>query len=120
MPSSGLTPHPLRDFALKEMLARPFTPLPTPCRMLHFAYLPEGEARMNDRRALRGICRQRGLPEPPSGAKFHRVDFGVGKIQARQDRKAARTGAEIEHMFDRQGIAEQRAAIRVVVVAVEM
>ena len=76
VPSSGLTPHPLRDFALKEMLARPFTPLPTPCRMLHFAYLPEGEARMNDRRALRGICRQRGLPEPPSGAKFHRVDFG--------------------------------------------
>ena len=44
--------------------------------MLHFAYLPEGEARVNDRRALRAICRERGLPEPPSGAKFHRVDFG--------------------------------------------
>ena len=73
--SSGLIPHALRDFVLNEMLARPFTPL-AGSRVLHFAFMPEGEARAGDRKSLRAICQQRGLPEPASGAKYHRVDFG--------------------------------------------
>ena len=75
--SAGFEAHPQRDFALSEMLARPFTPMAATQRVLHFAFMPEGEARVNDRRALRAICARRGLPEPASGAKYHRVDFGA-------------------------------------------
>lgn len=72
----GFPKHPLRDFALAEMLARPFTQMPSPRRIIHFAFMPEGEARAHDRRALRALCEARGLPGPASGARYHRVDFG--------------------------------------------
>ena len=73
----GFAKHPLRDFVLAEMAARPFTPMEAPCRLIHFAFMPEGEARASDRGALRALCESRGLPGPPSGAKYHRVDFGA-------------------------------------------
>ena len=72
----GFAKHPWRDFALAEMHARPFTPMATPRRILHYAFMPEGEARTTDRQALRAVCEARGLPGPPKGAKYHRVDFG--------------------------------------------
>ncbi|MDE2017151.1 MAG: DUF3422 domain-containing protein [Hyphomicrobiales bacterium] len=58
------------------MHARPFAPLTTPHRVLHYAFMPEGEARVIDRRNLRALCESRGLPGPASGAKHHRVDLG--------------------------------------------
>ena len=74
--SGGFAPHELRDFVLNEMLARPFTPVEAGRRILHFAFMPEGEARVSDRRALRALCQARGLPGPVSGAKYYRADFG--------------------------------------------
>ena len=76
VPSAGFEPHPLRNFVLSEMLARPFTLMPNVHRVLHFAFMPEGEARASDRRALRALCQSRGLPGPASGAKYYRADLG--------------------------------------------
>ena len=72
----GFAKHPSRDFALAEMHARPFTPMAAPRRILHYAFMPESEARAADRQALRAVCEARGLPGPPSGAKYHRAEFG--------------------------------------------
>ena len=72
----GFAKHPLRDFVLAEMMARPFTPMEAPRRIVHFAFMPEGEGRTADRQALRALCQTRGLAEPATGAKYHRVDFG--------------------------------------------
>ena len=49
----------------------------------------------------------------------HRVDPGIGKIPAREDREAAGAGAEVEHAFDLGGILDQRAA-GFVILAAEM
>ncbi|MBV1701702.1 MAG: DUF3422 family protein [Hyphomicrobiales bacterium] len=72
----GFTFHPERAFVMREMHSRPFTLIPSPRRILHYAFMPQSEARVNDRRAVRALCEARGLPGPPSGAKYHRADFG--------------------------------------------
>ena len=48
----ALTPHPLRNAVLGEVHARPFHPVNSPRRLLHFAFMtaPEGDAA--DRQAL--------------------------------------------------------------------
>jgi uncharacterized membrane-anchored protein len=40
-----LSPHPLRAAVLGEVHARPFTPIETPHRLLHFAFDPRASAR---------------------------------------------------------------------------
>ena len=74
-PVAGFVTHALRGVALAEMHARPFTPVPVPRRILHFAFMPEGEARTADRRAVRAFCLAQGRPGPASGAKYHRAAF---------------------------------------------
>ncbi|GJD47423.1 hypothetical protein OPKNFCMD_0131 [Methylobacterium crusticola] len=70
-----LEEHPLRARVLAEVHARPFTPVKTPRRFLHYAFLIDGEAAAADREALEAYCAGLGLPGPVPGAKQHRVVF---------------------------------------------
>jgi uncharacterized membrane-anchored protein len=72
-----LAAHPLRAAVLGEVHARPFTPIDTPRRVLHFAFETTGDRGEADRLALIAACAARGLPELPKGAKHHRVEFGA-------------------------------------------
>src|SRR3981189_2136813 len=42
---------------------------------------------------------------------IHRVDMSIWKTLAREDGKAARTGAEVQHALDREGILDQGAVV---------
>lgn len=74
--AARLAPHPLRAAVLGEVHARPFTPIATPARVLHFAFDTSGERAAADRNALSELCRQRGLPAPQPTDKHHRVTLG--------------------------------------------
>src|SRR5262249_36207033 len=65
--AARLEPHPLRAAVLGELHARPFTPIETPRRALHFAFDTSGERGEADRAALIDFCTRRGLlpPKPP-------------------------------------------------------
>jgi uncharacterized membrane-anchored protein len=79
-----LTAHPLRAAVLGEVHARPFTPIETPRRVLHFAFETTPELGEADRAALAVFCASRGLSEPPKGAKHHRVVFGTTALRWEQ------------------------------------
>ena len=72
-----LAAHPLRAAVLGEVHARPFTPIYTPRRVLHFAFETTAERGEADRVALIAACAARGLPALPQGAKQHRIEFGA-------------------------------------------
>ncbi|MGL5363153.1 MAG: DUF3422 family protein [Bosea sp. (in: a-proteobacteria)] len=72
-PSEGFAVHPLRDAVLGEVHARPFTPLTTPSRVLHFGFVADHEQVVADRAALVAWCRARSLTEPSPHAKHHRA-----------------------------------------------
>jgi uncharacterized membrane-anchored protein len=61
---------------LGEVHARPFTPIETPRRILHFAFDTTGEAARADRAALTAFCARRGLDPLQPAAKHHRVTLG--------------------------------------------
>jgi len=71
-----LDPHALRAAVLGEVHARPFTPIETPRRILHFAFESAAEAASADRAALADFCARRGLEPLKGGAKHHRVALG--------------------------------------------
>lgn len=75
--TARLEPHPLRASILGELHARPFTPIATPARILHFAFDTPGERAAADRTALTEICRKRDLPSPKPTDKHHRISFGT-------------------------------------------
>lgn len=79
-----LTAHPLRAAVLGEVHARPFTPIATPRRVLHFAFDTTPERGEADRAALIAFCASRGLAEPPKAAKHHRVEFGATALRWEQ------------------------------------
>jgi len=79
-----LAAHPLRAAVLGEVHARPFTPIETPRRVLHFAFETTGERGEADRAALVAFCASRGLNKPPKGAKHHRVVFGATALRWEQ------------------------------------
>ena len=68
-----LQPHPLRAAILGEVHARPFTPIDTPKRVLHFGFDTTGDAAKRDRAALTDFCVRRNLEPLKSSAKQHRV-----------------------------------------------
>lgn len=76
-----LTAHPLRAAILGEVHARPFTPIATPSRVLHFAFDTSGGRAQVDRENLVGFCRQRGLPEPAATSTHHRVRLGATMLR---------------------------------------
>jgi len=70
-----LSPHPLRAAVLGEVHARPFTPITSPRRILHFAFDTAGDAAKNDRAALADFCARRQLEPLQPSANHHRVTF---------------------------------------------
>jgi len=79
-----LSAHPLRAAVLGEVHARPFTPIETPRRVLHFAFETTVERGEADRTALTGFCDARGLPAPRPSDKHHRVVFGKTALRWEQ------------------------------------
>jgi uncharacterized membrane-anchored protein len=79
-----LKPHPLRAAVLGEVHARPFTPLQTPRRILHFAFDTAGAAAATDRSALADFCNRRGLEPLKPGAKHHRLALGGATLRWEQ------------------------------------
>jgi uncharacterized membrane-anchored protein len=79
-----LKPHPLRAAVLAEVHARPFTPIESPRRILHFAFETAGEAAKADRAALAKFCAERGLEPLKDGAKHHRVKLGGSVLRWEQ------------------------------------
>ncbi|HWV54728.1 DUF3422 domain-containing protein [Pseudorhodoplanes sp.] len=74
-----LAPHRLRAAILGEVHARPFRALPTPARILHFAFDTVGEQAHQDRNALTELCVRRGVTPPlPSDRHFHITFGGTG------------------------------------------
>src|SRR5215208_1869780 len=71
-----LVAHPLRAIVLGEVHARPFTPLATPRRILHFAFETTAERGEADRSALIKFCAGKGLVAPRRTDKHHRLTFG--------------------------------------------
>jgi len=71
-----LIPHDLRAAILNEVHARPFTPLASPARVLHFAFDTSNGRGKTDRAALADFCARRGLTALKPDAKHHRVSLG--------------------------------------------
>ena len=82
--SGGLIAHPERGAILGEVHARPFAPLETPRRLLHFAFLTDARQAVADREALARFCADRGVPPPLEGAKHHRARFGETSLRWEQ------------------------------------
>jgi uncharacterized membrane-anchored protein len=72
-----LAPHPLRAAVLGEVHARPFTPVATPRRILHFGFATTGAGAAADHAALIDFCTRRGLTPPKPADKHHRVSLGT-------------------------------------------
>ena len=71
-----LTPHPLRAAVLGEVHARPFHPVATPLRVLHFGFLTNAAQTAQAHKALADYCKARGAEAPQEGAKHFRVALG--------------------------------------------
>jgi uncharacterized membrane-anchored protein len=82
--SARLAAHSLRAAVLGEVHARPFTPIETPRRVLHFAFDTTAERGEADRAALGEFCAGRGLPVPKPGSKHHRVALGATVLRWEQ------------------------------------
>jgi uncharacterized membrane-anchored protein len=79
-----LRSHGLRAAVLGELHARPFTPIETPRRVLHFAFDTTGERGAADRAALFAFCAGRGLVMPRAADKHHRMAFGSAALRWEQ------------------------------------
>ncbi len=75
--AARLTAHPWRAAVLGEVHARPFTPVETPRRILHFAFDTTGERAAADRAALTAFCQERALSPPRPADKQYRTLFGA-------------------------------------------
>ncbi len=103
-----LEPHRLRAAVLGEVHARPFTPLTTPSRVLHFAFDTSGELAQADRAALVALCTRRGLPAPrPADKHFH---LGFGSTQMRWEQHSEFTTYTFELPADPESMAFHPAA----------
>ena len=76
-----LSPHPLRAAVLGELHARPFTPLETPRRILHYAFMIDPAAAQAERAALAAFCAASGVEPPAPTAKHHRCRIGSATLR---------------------------------------
>lgn len=76
--------HPHREEVLKEVHARPFHPIKTPSRFLHYAFMTSAEQAADDRKAFQLFCLFNSAPPPPFWAKHHRVQIGKSTVQWEQ------------------------------------
>jgi uncharacterized membrane-anchored protein len=81
MGGSALVDHPLRAAVLGELHARPFTPIETPRRILHFGFLIDAAAAQAERAALAAFCTGNGVVPPSPTAKHHRCAFGSATLR---------------------------------------
>ena len=79
-----LTAHRLRAAVLGEVHARPFTPIETPRRILHFAFDTAGERADADRAAFTNFCVTREIVAPKPTDRHHRVIFGTTVLRWEQ------------------------------------
>jgi uncharacterized membrane-anchored protein len=68
--------HPERGAILSEVHARPFHPVGTPQRLIHFAFLTDHSAADRALVALEAFCLERGLEPPGQGRRHFRASFG--------------------------------------------
>ncbi|WP_439496499.1 DUF3422 family protein [Bosea sp. (in: a-proteobacteria)] len=80
----GLVPHPDREDILSEVHARPFAPIETPRRVLHFAFMTDAAQAAADREALARFCAERNVPAPGRAAKHHRARFAEADLRWEQ------------------------------------
>ncbi len=79
-----LTPHPMREAVLHELHARPFFPVITPRRFLHYAFMTSPAQAAADRAHLSAVCDDIGVQGPAEGARHHRVDLGPAVLRWEQ------------------------------------
>jgi uncharacterized membrane-anchored protein len=79
-----LLPHRLRAAILGEIHARPFTPLPTPSRILHFGFETAPTQAQRDRANLVALCQAQGLAGPAPEDKHHRVVMKAAALRWEQ------------------------------------
>lgn len=77
----GLIEHPLRAAILAETHARPFTPLPTPSRVLRFAFTVDPAAPHRDRADLARLCAACGLTPPDGEAKHLAIEVDGAQLR---------------------------------------
>ena len=75
-----LEPHPARDAALAEIHARPFAPMVTPGRVLHFAFAVDAPATSGAARELADLARSRGLPPIDEGARQVTIELAPARL----------------------------------------
>lgn len=81
---AAFTPHPHRGAVLGEVHARPFLPVSSPARLLHFAFITDHAAAERDRVALVAFCEARGLAPPPASTKHHAAALGDSTLRWEQ------------------------------------
>ncbi len=79
-----LEPHRLRAAVLGEVHARPFTPLSTPARVLHFAFDTAGGHAQADRIALAELCTRYGIAPPRLADKHFHLGFAGTQLRWEQ------------------------------------
>lgn len=79
--ADGLVVHPLRARILAETHARPFTPQPTPARVLRFAFTLDPAAPDRDRDELTRLCAARGLTPPAADARHMTLDLDEAHLR---------------------------------------
>ena len=81
----ALDDYPDRYALANELHARPFPELTAPCRALHLAIKPEGDAagrdRERDRAHLAALLDRYGAPHPPPGANHYSGTLGRGFLK---------------------------------------
>ena len=77
---SAFEPHALRAATLAEIHARPFTPVATPGRILHFAFTCDAAGGAEAAKALAELARSRGLPPVDIAAKQIRIELSPARL----------------------------------------
>ncbi len=90
-----LEPHPMRGTVLAEVHARPFRPISTPCRMLHFAFLTDQNQAAAARLALERFCIERGVDGPRDYAKHFSVALADATLRFEQHSEFATYSWEV-------------------------
>lgn len=70
---AGLAEHPQRGRVLAEIHARPFAPVPVPCRIRHYAFLTDAAAAEADRAALAAFGARHGAAPLDPEARHCRI-----------------------------------------------
>lgn len=80
----ALDAHAERGVVLGEVHARPFYPVATPVRILHFAFMTDLEAASRDRVAFTRYCKARGVRGPADGIKHCHVQLADASVRWEQ------------------------------------